>query len=38
MKRVALGKYDLQSSPFTKVIKNGINLIQKLLFMEPKKE
>ena len=37
MERVALGKYDLQSSPFNKVSKSGIDLIQKLLIMEPKK-
>ena len=37
MERVALGKYDLQSSPFNKVSKSGIDLIQKLLIMDPKK-
>ena len=37
MERVAIGKYDLQSSPFNKVSKSGIDLIQKLLIMDPKK-
>jgi calcium-dependent protein kinase len=37
MERVAVGKYDIQSSPFNKVSKAGIDLIQKLLIMEPKK-
>ena len=37
MERVALGKYDIQSSPFNKVSKSGIDLIQKLLIMDPKK-
>ena len=37
MERVSIGKYDLQSSPFNKVSKNGIDLIQKLLIMDPKK-
>jgi calcium-dependent protein kinase len=37
MERVAVGKYDLQSSPFNKISKNCIDLIQKLLIMDPKK-
>jgi calcium-dependent protein kinase len=37
MDRVATGKYDLQSNPFNKVSKNCIDLIQKLLIMDPKK-
>jgi len=37
MERVSIGKYDLQSSPFNKISKNGIDLIQKLLIMDPKK-
>ena len=37
MERVAIGKYDSQSSPFNKVSKSGIDLIQKLLIMDPKK-
>jgi calcium-dependent protein kinase len=37
MERVAIGKYDLQSAPFNKISKNCIDLIQKLLIMEPKK-
>ena len=37
MERVAIGKYDLQSSPFNKTSKNCLDLIQKLLIMDPKK-
>ena len=37
MERVATGKYDLQTSPFNKVSKHCIDLIQKLLTMDPKK-
>ena len=37
MERVSVGKYDIQSSPFNKVSKNCIDLIQKLLIMDPKK-
>ena len=37
MENVSLGKYDLQSSPFDKVSKSCIDLIQKLLVMDPKK-
>ena len=37
MDRVATGKYDLQASPFNKVSKNCLDLIQKLLAMDPKK-
>ena len=37
MDRVSTGKYDLQSSPFNKVSKSCIDLIQKLLVMDPKK-
>ena len=37
MDRVATGKYDLQASPFNKVSKHCIDLIQKLLTMDPKK-
>ena len=37
MENVSLGKYDLQSSPFNKVSKNCLDLIQKLLIMDPKK-
>ena len=37
MDRVATGKYDLESSPFNKVSKECIDLIQKLLIMDPKK-
>ena len=37
MERVAVGKYDIQSSPFNKISKNCIDLIQKLLIMDPKK-
>ncbi len=36
MDRVSIGKYDLQSSPFNKIRRNGIDLIQKLLIMEQK--
>ena len=38
MDRVATGKYDLQASPFNKVSKHCIDLIQKLLTMDPKKK
>ena len=37
MQRVALGKYDLQSDPFNKISGSCIDLIQKLLIMDPKK-
>ena len=37
MDRVSTGKYDLQSSPFNKISKSCIDLIQKLLIMDPKK-
>ena len=37
MENVSIGKYDLQSSPFDKVSKSCIDLIQKLLIMDPKK-
>ena len=37
MERVAIGKFDLQSSPFNKVSRSCIDLIQKLLIMDPKK-
>ena len=37
MENVSLGKYDLQSSPFNKVSKSCLDLIQKLLIMDPKK-
>ena len=37
MENESLGKYDLQSSPFDKVSKSCIDLIQKLLVMDPKK-
>jgi calcium-dependent protein kinase len=37
MQRVALGKYDLQSDPFNKISGACIDLIQKLLIMDPKK-
>ena len=37
MERVAIGKYDLQSSPFNKISKNCLDLIQKLLIMDPNK-
>ena len=37
MDRVAIGKYDLQTSPFNKVSKHCIDLIQKLLIIDPKK-
>ena len=37
MQRVALGKYDLQSDPFNKISGACIDLIQKLLVMDPKK-
>ena len=38
MDRVAIGKYDLQTSPFNKVSKHCIDLIQKLLIIDPKKK
>ena len=37
MENVALGKYDITSSPFNKFSKSCIDLIQKLLIMDPKK-
>ena len=37
MQNVAKGEYDLKSSPFNKVSKSCIDLIQKLLIMDPKK-
>jgi calcium-dependent protein kinase len=37
MENVALGKYDLQGSPFNKISKSCKDLIQKLLIMDPKK-
>ena len=37
MDRVSTGKYDLQSSPFNKLTRSCIDLIQKLLIMDPKK-
>ena len=37
MDNVTMGKYDLQTNPFDKATKNCKDLIQKLLFMEPKK-
>ena len=37
MARVAQGKYDLVSAPFNKISKNCIDLIQKLLVMDPKR-
>ena len=37
MARVAQGKYDLVSAPFNKISKNCIDLIKKLLVMEPKR-
>ena len=37
MSRVATGKYDLTESPFNKVSHSCIDLIQKLLIMDPKK-
>ena len=36
MDRVSTGKYDLQSSPFNKLTRSCIDLIQKLLIMDPK--
>ena len=37
MQQVAIGKYDLQSNPFNKCSKNCLDLIKKLLIMDPKK-
>ena len=37
MAKVALGKYDLESSPLDKLSKSGKDLIKKLLVMEPSK-
>ena len=37
MENVKKGKYDLESSPFNKVSKNAIDLIQKLLVMDVNK-
>jgi len=37
MENVSLGKYDLVTSPFNKVSKSCIDIIQKLLIMDPKK-
>jgi len=37
MEKVAIGKYDLQSNPFDKCSKNCLDLITKLLIMDPKK-
>ena len=37
MQQVAIGKYDLKSSPFNKCSKSCLDLIQKLLIMDPKK-
>ena len=37
MQQVAIGKYDLQSSPFNKCSRSCLDLIQKLLIMDPKK-
>jgi len=34
MKRVAIGKYDLESPPFNKLSKNALDLIKKLLTMD----
>ena len=35
MERVATGKYDLESPPFNKISKNSIDLIKRLLTMDP---
>jgi calcium-dependent protein kinase len=35
MERVATGKYDLESPPFNKLSKNSIDLIKRLLTMDP---
>jgi len=37
MQQVAIGKYDLKSNPFNKCSKSCLDLIQKLLIMDPKK-
>jgi calcium-dependent protein kinase len=37
MENVSIGKYDIKSSPFDKISKSCIDLIQKLLIMDPKK-
>jgi len=37
MEQVAQGKYDLSSSPFNRISKSCIDLIKKLLIMEPEK-
>ena len=37
MERVAIGKYDLESPPFDSLSKNALDLIRKLLTMEPEK-
>ena len=35
MERVSIGKYDLESSPFNKLSKSSLDLIRKLLTMDP---
>jgi calcium-dependent protein kinase len=35
MERVAIGKYDLESPPFNKLSRNSIDLIKKLLTIDP---
>ena len=35
MERVAIGKYDLESPPFNKLSRNSIDLIKRLLTMDP---
>ena len=35
MERVAIGRYDLESPPFNKLSKNCLDLIQRLLTMDP---
>ena len=35
MKRVADGKYDIESPPFNKLSKNCLDLIKRLLTMDP---
>ena len=35
MERVSYGKYDLESPPFNKLSKNSLDLIQRLLTMDP---
>ncbi len=37
MERVAIGKYDLESSPFNKLTRHAIDLIKKLLTIDPNK-